>query len=241
MARLRLAPDESPADQARLGRIEAQLAGDDRLARLEAQQAAIQATLSERRVAETEAAEAIQRKLEETASASADALKSALISANDIELERVGRVNDRIAAVEKAAEVALASAEKAVTLTREDGIRTEGKQNEFRGALEDQAKRTEVNMMRRSEFEQAHKSLQAETKQSRDETRGEIQRIRDDIATLRQTVAVGPPTLRDVERRQDRGDGGASGKRESTVDARTWLLGLGVILVAIAGIVGAHI
>lgn len=228
------------ADQARLARIESQLTSDDRLARLEALSAAIQATLSERRVAETEAAEAIQRKLEETAKAAADGLKSALDSANVIELERVGRVNDRIGSVEKAAEIALATADKAVALTREDGIRTEAKQNEFRGALEDQASRVELSMMPRKEFEQAHGSLQSEVSQTRNEARTEITNLREEFAVLRQTVAVGPPEIRQLERGQAVTSAtGYERNRLEKADAETlgrWIAVSGVLIAIIIAI-----
>ncbi len=220
---------EPSADQARLQRIEAQLSEGDRLARLEAQQAAIQATLSERRVAETEAAEAIQRKLEETAKAAADALKSALESANVIEVERVSRVQDRIGSVEEAAKVALASAEKAVTLTREDSIRTEGKQNEFRGALDDQAKRIELAMMPRKEFEQAYTSLQSEARQAREEARSENVHLREELSALRQIVAVGPPEIRQLERGQSR----SMGARQTAEDWRATALAVVAVLVSL--------
>jgi hypothetical protein len=223
------------ADRARLTRIESQLDSDDRLARLEAQQAAIQATLSERRVAETEAAEAIQRKLEETAKAAADALKSALDSANVIELERVSRVSDRIAAVERAAEVALATSDKAVTLNREDALRTEMKQNEFRGTLEDQNKRVESTMIRRTEFEQAITALASKIDGAINnwarEHQALVQHHESDLSEVRQAL-VAQPELRALERGQQHTAGQAEGAT-STAD-RAFYRGLSIVMALIA-------
>ena len=208
----------SDADRARLSRIEAQLSSDDRLARLEANQAAIQASLSERRDAEREAAAAIQSKLEETAKAAVDALKSALESANVIELERVGRVNDRIASVERAAEVALATSDKAVTLNREDALRTELKQNEFRGALSDQANL----MMPRKESEAQHTSLVSD-----------LRSLRDEVGVVRQAVAVGDPVTRQLER----GSARTAGRSEQGVASRADMMAVLSVLIALAVLV----
>jgi chaperonin cofactor prefoldin len=64
----------------------------------------------------------------------------------------------------------------------------------------------------------------------------------DQIGTLISTLEKSlTDRITELKERIDRGEGGATGRRESGVDARTWLLGLAVILVAVAGIVAQHI
>lgn len=107
-------------DDTRIAALEGRLSDADRLARAEARLAAHEATFAERERAETQAqservlaARAIKEALDEASKTQAENLTAALVAADKIELERVGRVQDKVNEVKAAATLALATTEKA--------------------------------------------------------------------------------------------------------------------------------
>jgi flagellar biosynthesis GTPase FlhF len=104
----------------RVAAVENRLAEADRLARAEGRLDAHDAVFKERERAETraesertQAAAAIKDALEAASKASADALVAALKNADDLELSRIGRVEDKVEGVKDAAKLAQQTTEKA--------------------------------------------------------------------------------------------------------------------------------
>ena len=120
--------------------------------------------------------------------------------------EREKRLNARWKAQEAALRIAL------------DGQRAiNDKQNEFRGALEDQAQRTERDMMSRKEFEAKHEALVLQ-----------INVNSEALAELRKDVAVGSPQVHALQTDADT----SSGLRLGAAEFRTTLLAVVALLIA---------
>lgn len=129
-------------------------------------------------------------------------------SAERLDSERDRRLDQRMDAQETAVAAALAAAEKAVTaalVASEKAVDkaevAQGKvnetQNEFRGALKDQA----ATLMPRAEAENIFREL-----------RGLINVQSGEIQTLRSRVDVGPPSLSALQREADKGTGNKQGQ-----------------------------
>jgi hypothetical protein len=108
-------------EKARIAAIDKRLDDADRLAKVEAELSSHNSVFREREKAELQAqrerelsAQAVQKALEEAAKAQAEALQAALKNANELELERVARVEDKVADGKEAAKIALTASEKAV-------------------------------------------------------------------------------------------------------------------------------
>ncbi len=182
----------------------------DRLAAIEANLAAHRAKFEERERAEGQAereralaAAAIQdalkeasttsgKALEAAAKAQAEALQAALKNANELELERVGRVGDEVKAVKTAAVAALEDS-KLAQAKFENGVKERfATVNEFRGSLEDLGK----SMGTRRELEQAQESF-----------RVAHDGLAREVNQLRSRIDIGPADLKELQRISDRGEG----------------------------------
>lgn len=122
-----------------------------------------------------------------------------------------------LAAAEKAVNAALVASEKAVDKAEVAQGKVNETQNEFRGALRDQA----ATQMPRSEAENVFREL-----------RGLISDQNKTIAELRSRLDTGPPSLGVLQARSDRDEGKAQGG----MDARSllgWAVGIVAALVAI--------
>jgi hypothetical protein len=197
-----------------LARVEQRLEGADRLAEIESRVSSLEAEAAERQSAATEAAAAIQRKLEETAGAAAEGLKSALASANDIELERVSRVHDRIGAAEKAAEVALTAATDATNKAEAAAKETLKQHNGL------------LDKMSTKDAEYQTKDAASATKQALDD---KIDALRERLANDELQIAA--PKERRVGATEQ-------STRTGTVADR-WIAVVAVLVALIIGLVGA--
>ena len=129
--------------------------------------------------------------------------------------EREKRLNERWRAQEQALAVAL------------DGQKNiNDKQNEFRGALEDQAARTERDMISRKEYEAKHEGVM-----------DLIVRNSDAVAELRKDVAVGSPQVHSLQTGADQALGKVVARRMMRTDTMAALALLVSIAAAVALIV----
>jgi chromosome segregation ATPase len=136
-----------------------------------------------------------------------------------------------LAAQEKATQSAFVASEKAIDKSEQAQTAYNAKSNEFRGQLDDQAK----TFMARSEVNSLVKGLEIQLSTLRDSQASEITRLREDIASLRESrSALGG---RDEAARSDRTQG-------------NWLIGtavtigiaiVGAIVAAIAALIGWYV
>jgi DNA repair exonuclease SbcCD ATPase subunit len=170
------------ADEKRISRVEAQLASHD--AKFEERQRAEVQAQTERQLA----AAAVQQALQEAAAASGKALEAALKNANELELERVARVQAQVTAVSSSLTAALEDLQRAQGKF-EEGVRERFTTvNEFRGSLDDLGK----SMGTRRELEQAQEAF-----------RSAHDALQREVNQLRSRVDVGPDGLRGLQERSD--------------------------------------
>jgi hypothetical protein len=183
----------------RVGGVENRLSESDRLARTEAKLAAHDALFTERERAEGQAqrereisAEGVQTALQAAAKSTAEALEAALESADKIEKERIGRVEDAVESIKESTKELDKEKQLAQNKFEENVKDRFASVNEFRASLEDLGK----SMGTRRELEQ----LQETQNHS-------VQTVSKEVIDMSNRIDIGHKNLTDLQTKSNQNYG----------------------------------